>query len=106
MILLDNAIKYSSENTIIRVNGKQSPQGVSVEVIDQGIGIPKDEINKVTQRFYRVDKARSRTEGGTGLGLSIANWIVDEHHAGMIIESEEKKGTRITLNFDKGVEKK
>ena len=106
VILLDNAIKYSSENTIIRVNGKQSPQGVSVEVIDQGIGIPKDEINKVTQRFYRVDKARSRTEGGTGLGLSIANWIVDEHHAGMIIESEEKKGTRITLNFDKGVEKK
>ncbi|PKK87677.1 MAG: two-component sensor histidine kinase, partial [Candidatus Wallbacteria bacterium HGW-Wallbacteria-1] len=106
VILLDNAIKYSSENTIIRVIGKKTLQGVSVEVIDQGIGIPKDEISKVTQRFYRVDKARSRTEGGTGLGLSIANWIVDEHHAGMIIESEEKKGTRITLNFDKGVEKK
>ncbi|PKM58854.1 MAG: two-component sensor histidine kinase, partial [Firmicutes bacterium HGW-Firmicutes-4] len=106
VILLDNAIKYSSENTIIRVIGKKTLQGVSVEVIDQGIGIPKDEISKVTQRFYRVDKARSRTEGGTGLGLSIANWIVDGHHAGMIIESEEKKGTRITLNFDKGGEKK
>lgn len=106
VILLDNAIKYSGENTIIRIIGKQTLQGVAVEVIDQGIGIPKDEISKVTQRFYRVDKARSRTEGGTGLGLSIANWIVDEHHAGMIIESEEKKGTRIILNFDKGVEKK
>jgi signal transduction histidine kinase len=105
VILLDNAIKYSNENTIIRIIGKNTLQGVAVEVIDQGIGIPKDEVNKVTQRFYRVDKARSRTEGGTGLGLSIANWIVDEHHAGMIIESEEKKGTKITLNFDKGVKK-
>ena len=105
VILLDNAIKYSNENTIIRIIGKNTVQGITVEVIDQGIGIPKDEINKVTQRFYRVDKARSRTEGGTGLGLSIANWIVDEHHAGMIIESEEKKGTKITLNFDEGVKK-
>jgi Signal transduction histidine kinase len=104
VILLDNAIKYSGENTSIRLIGKKTLQGVSVAVIDQGIGIAKDQIEKVTQRFYRVDKARSRTEGGTGLGLSIANWIVDEHHAGMTIESEEKKGTKITLNFDKGVD--
>jgi signal transduction histidine kinase len=105
VILLDNAIKYSGENTVIHLTGKKSLQGIAVEVLDQGIGIPKEELGKVTQRFYRVDKARSRTEGGTGLGLSIANWIVDEHHAGMIIESEEKKGTKITLNFDKGGEK-
>lgn len=105
VILLDNAIKYSNKNTTIRVIGKNTISGVMVEVIDQGIGIPQDEINRVTQRFYRVDKARSRTEGGTGLGLSIANWIVDEHHAGMIIESEEKKGTKIILNFDRGGEK-
>lgn len=105
VILLDNAIKYSGENTVIHLTGKKTLQGIAVEVRDQGIGIPKEELGKVTQRFYRVDKARSRTEGGTGLGLSIANWIVDEHHAGMIIESEEKKGTKITLNFDKGGEK-
>lgn len=105
VILLDNAVKYSNKNTTIRVIGKNTIQGVVVEVIDQGIGIPQNEINKVTQRFYRVDKARSRTEGGTGLGLSIANWIVDEHHAGMIIESEEKKGTKIILNFNRGGEK-
>ncbi len=105
VILLDNAIKYSNKNTTIRVIGKNTISGVMVEVIDQGIGIPQDEINRVTQRFYRVDKARSRTEGGTGLGLSIANWIVNEHHAGMIIESEEKKGTKIILNFDRGGEK-
>ena len=107
VILLDNAIKYSSENTIIRVIGKNIPSESSRwKLSTRESGFPKIEIDKVTQRFYRVDKARSRTEGGTGLGLSIANWIVDEHHAGMIIESEDKKGTKITLNFDKGEEKK
>ncbi|MBC3889331.1 sensor histidine kinase [Acetobacterium paludosum] len=106
IILLDNAIKYSGEKTAIQVMAKKNYQGISVEVIDRGIGIPKDEIDKVTQRFYRVDKARSRTEGGTGLGLSIANWIVEGHHAGMIIESEENKGTKIILNFDEGEKKK
>ncbi|MBC3796686.1 sensor histidine kinase [Acetobacterium tundrae] len=106
IILLDNAIKYSGEKTAIQVMAKKTYQGISVEVIDRGIGIPKDEIDKVTQRFYRVDKARSRTEGGTGLGLSIANWIVEGHHAGMIIESEENNGTKIILNFDEGEKKK
>jgi len=106
IILLDNAIKYSGEKTAIQVMAKKTHQSISVEVVDRGMGIPKDEIDKVTQRFYRVDKARSRTEGGTGLGLSIANWIVDGHHAGMIIESEENNGTKIILNFDEGEKKK
>ena len=106
IILLDNAIKYSSEKTVIQLTGKKTHHGISVEVIDQGIGIPKDEIDRVTQRFYRVDKARSRTEGGTGLGLSIASWIVDEHQAGMIIESEENEGTKIILNFSEGGDNK
>ena len=106
IILLDNAIKYSGEKTVIQLTAKKTHHGLSVEVIDQGIGIPKDEINRVTQRFYRVDKARSRTEGGTGLGLSIASWIVDEHQAGMIIESEENEGTKIILNFSEGGDNK
>lgn len=100
IILLDNAIKYSSENTIIRIIAEKTVTGISIEVIDQGIGIPKEEIEKVTQRFYRVDKARSRSEGGTGLGLAIAKWIIDQHQGGLIIESEEKTGTRIILHFD------
>ena len=102
VILLDNAIKYSGENTIIRIIANHSLSGISVEVVDQGIGIPKEEIERVTQRFYRVDKARSRNEGGTGLGLAIAKWIIDQHQGGMIIESQEKIGSRIILNFDEG----
>lgn len=100
VILLDNAIKYSNENKPIQIVGKKNHQGIFVEVIDQGTGIPSDEIGRVFHRFYRVDKARSRTEGGTGLGLSIAKWIVDEHHGGIIIESEENQGTKVTLNFN------
>lgn len=105
VILFDNAIKYSNENQTIRIVGKKTIQGISVEVMDQGIGIPAEEIDRVFQRFYRVDKARSRTEGGTGLGLSIAKWIVDEHHGQINIESDENKGTKVTLNFNVDVEK-
>ncbi|KNZ43038.1 sensor histidine kinase [Acetobacterium bakii] len=103
VILLDNAIKYSNENTSIQILGKQDHLGITVEVMDQGIGIAPDEIDRVFQRFYRVDKARSKTEGGTGLGLAIAKWIVDEHHGGILIESEENKGTKIILHFNEEV---
>jgi len=100
VILFDNAIKYSNENQTIRIVGKKITPGICVEVTDQGIGIPANEIDHVFQRFYRVDKARSRTEGGTGLGLSIAKWIVDEHHGEISIKSEENKGTKVTLIFN------
>jgi len=105
VILLDNAIKYSNDNTPIQILGKQDHLGITVEVSDQGIGIAPDEIDRVFQRFYRVDKARSKTEGGTGLGLAIAKWIVDEHHGGILIESEENKGTKIILHFNEEVGK-
>jgi signal transduction histidine kinase len=99
VILLDNAIKYSNENTKIKIIGEKNLNGIKIRVIDQGIGIASEEIQRVFQRFYRVDKVRSRTEGGTGLGLSIAKWIIDEHKGGIIIESEENKGTSIIINF-------
>jgi len=105
VILLDNAIKYSNENTPIRILGKQDHLGITVEVSDQGIGIAPDEIDRIFQRFYRVDKARSRTEGGTGLGLAIAKWIVDEHHGGILVESKENKGTKVILHFNEEVGK-
>ncbi len=105
IILLDNAIKYSGDNTIIRIIASQNNLGIKVQVIDQGIGIPQAEIERVTQRFYRVDKARSRSEGGTGLGLAIAKWIIDQHQAAMVIESQEKIGTRISLHFNEGEKK-
>ncbi|MGV8906662.1 MAG: sensor histidine kinase [Acetobacterium sp.] len=100
VILVDNAIKYSNKNQPIRMVGKRTSQGIAIEVADQGIGIPANEIENIFGRFYRVDKARSRTESGTGLGLSIAKWIVDEHHGEIIIESEENKGTKVTVNFN------
>ena len=105
VILLDNAIKYSNENSLIRMVGKKTHQEITVDVIDQGIGIPADETDRVFGRFYRVDKARSRTEGGTGLGLSIAKWIVDENHGKITIESEENIGTKVTLHFNEELKK-
>ena len=105
VILLDNAIKYSGEQTIIRIMASQNAFGIDVTVVDQGMGIPQAEIERVTQRFYRVDKARSRNEGGTGLGLAIAKWIIDQHQAVMTIESPEKTGTRINLHFNEGEKK-
>ncbi|MDN5308324.1 MAG: two-component system, OmpR family, sensor histidine kinase CiaH [Eubacteriaceae bacterium] len=102
VILLDNAIKYSNEASMIKINAQMVNNGIQVQVIDQGIGIPEADIKKVTQRFYRVDKARSRTEGGTGLGLSIAKWIVEEHQGELRIESQENVGTTVTVVFNKG----
>jgi signal transduction histidine kinase len=76
---------------------------VKITVNDMGIGIPKDEIKKIFDRFYTVDKSRSKEKSGTGLGLSIAKWIVDMHHGTIGVESEEGKYTKITvfLNLDK-----
>jgi len=70
-----------------------------LEVNDTGIGIKKEEINKVFDRFYRGDKVRSREEGGTGLGLSIAKWIVDKHKGKILLTSEVGKGTRVKIYF-------
>ena len=94
-ILIDNAINYSSPNKVIRVLAKEIKNGALIEVIDQGIGISHKDLNRVFDRFYRADKARSREQGGTGLGLSIAKWIVDIHKGRIDIESKEQEGTKV-----------
>lgn len=94
-ILIDNAINYSSPNKVIRVLAKEVKNGALIEVIDQGIGISHKDLNRVFDRFYRADKARSREQGGTGLGLSIAKWIVDIHKGRIDIESKEQEGTKV-----------
>ncbi|MCQ6277750.1 cell wall metabolism sensor histidine kinase WalK [Bacillus sp. EB600] len=97
IILLDNAIKYSGENNKIQIIAKQSKHETILVVEDFGIGIPKEHVSDVFNRFYRVDKARSRENGGTGLGLSIAKRIISKYNGDIIIESQEGKGTKVTV---------
>ncbi|WP_129730509.1 HAMP domain-containing sensor histidine kinase [Ectobacillus funiculus] len=95
IILLDNAIKYSSDK--IEMFLEQNEDDVVIRVKDYGIGIPNKEIKHIFERFYRVDKARSRETGGTGLGLAIAKNIMKQHKGEIKIRSEEGKGTEVEL---------
>ncbi|QSX08058.1 sensor histidine kinase [Alkalibacter rhizosphaerae] len=97
IILLDNAIKYSLENTTITISTKEERGLYQLRFKDQGVGIPVEDLDKVYERFYRADKARSREMGGTGLGLSIAKWIADEHDWRLEISSEAGQGTMVRL---------
>ncbi|MBO9129465.1 ATP-binding protein [Bacillus sp. 165] len=97
IILLDNAVKYSSDT--IELFLEQHQNDVVIRVRDYGIGIPKEEIQHIFERFYRVDKARSRETGGTGLGLSIARNIIKQHQGNIHIQSEEGKGTEIQISL-------
>lgn len=99
LILLDNAVKYSVDEQVIRIMGKMRDQDLIIEVIDKGIGIPSEDLPYVFDRFYRVDKARSREKGGTGLGLAIAKTLVAKNGGEISIDSVEHEGTRITLKF-------
>lgn len=95
VVLLDNAMKYSSDAIEIDVGIDQ--ERVFFSVKDSGMGIPKEDLPQVFDRFFRVDKARNRETGGTGLGLSIAKRIVDAHEGEMQLESEEGKWTKVTV---------
>ncbi|HWI49394.1 MAG TPA: ATP-binding protein [Rummeliibacillus sp.] len=100
IILLDNAMKYSNER--IEVFLEKNDQSVIVCVKDYGIGIPENEMNQIFERFYRVDKARSRETGGTGLGLSIAKSIITQHNGEITINSKEGIGTEVKLLLPRG----
>lgn len=103
--LLDNAIKYGREGGTVGLTVDTSPQGgrwptrpgVVIAVSDQGPGIPRDHISRLTERFYRVDKGRSRAVGGTGLGLAIVKHIVNRHRGHLSIESEVGVGTTVSV---------
>ena len=99
LILLDNALKYSSRGGSIVIRAARAGDDAMVTVTDTGIGIGPDDVERVFDRFYRVDKARSRALGGAGLGLSIAREIVDAHHGTLKIESELGRGTTVTLRL-------
>ncbi|MDG0793929.1 cell wall metabolism sensor histidine kinase WalK [Cohnella ginsengisoli] len=94
VILMDNAFKYTSFTGRIQVSGEFRSHSVYLSVADTGCGIPKEDLPHVFERFYRGDKARSRSQGGTGLGLSIAKWIVEAHRGTIRIRSEIGLGTK------------
>lgn len=97
--LVENAIKYSNENSQITLTLSQNTQGVSVCVKDSGIGIPKEEQERVFERFYCVDKSRSKKLGGSGLGLSIVKHIAKIHNAKIELKSQLGVGTSICVEF-------
>lgn len=97
--LCDNAIKYNRDGGSVTVHVTQIQRHVHVTVKDTGIGIPADEQQRIFERFYRVDKSRSRAMGGTGLGLSIVKHGAQLHHANIDLHSEPGKGTTITIIF-------
>lgn len=99
--LLDNAIKYSYEKGIIKIIIRTEGKKVIIEVIDQGIGIPAESLSRLFERFYRVDKARSRQVGGTGLGLSIVKHIVESHRGRVQVRSQENRGSCFTVILPK-----
>ena len=99
VILLDNAIKYTEENDVIDVDIHNHEDKLHIVVKDTGIGISDEGLKHIFERFYREDKARSRSKGGTGLGLSIAHTIVKSHGGSIKLTHNKPKGTVVTVKI-------
>ena len=106
IILLDNAVKYSCERKEIHMAMAKNSRFVEILVQDFGEGIAKDDINKVFNRFYRVDKSRSRNKGGNGLGLAIANRLVEGYHGSLTVESVLGQGSIFKISLPLVIESK
>lgn len=97
-ILVENATKYTPVSGRIQLRVRtMDEEFASFEVTDQGMGIRKDDVEHVFERFYRADPARDRKNGGSGLGLSIADWIAKQHGGYLTVLSHEELGTRFTF---------
>ena len=97
--LVANAVAYSRDHSAVVVNTRATPSTVEVSVIDQGIGIPENEVERIFERFYRVDPARHRSTGGTGLGLSIVKHVAATHGGDVRVWSVEGQGSTFTLSL-------
>ncbi len=97
--LLENAVKFSYEGGVVECRGALDLDDVVVEVRDKGVGIPARDLERVFERFYRVDHGRSRSTGGTGLGLAIVRHVAQNHHGTVSVESREGEGATFTLRL-------
>lgn len=97
--LLDNAVKYSPAGSRIEVEARRNQQEICIHVRDQGMGIPSRHLPRLFERFYRVDKARSRNMGGTGLGLAIVKHIIQAHGGQVTVQSVQQRGSTFTLHL-------
>jgi hypothetical protein len=95
--LVENAVKYNRDHGKVRLTINADPYNFFISVEDTGVGIPQDSLDKIYDRFYRVDKSRSREVGGTGLGLSITKSIILQHHGAIDVQSILGEGTKFTV---------
>jgi signal transduction histidine kinase len=100
--LVDNAIKYSGQDTTVTIRTAAEPGGARIDVADNGAGIPADEIGRIFDRFYRVDKGRSRRQGGSGLGLAIVHDLVRSLGGTVEVRSDEGRGSTFTIRLPRG----
>ena len=99
--LLDNAVKYTPPGGGVHLSAREADKSLVISVTDTGLGIPKEHLSRIFERFYRVDRDRSRELGGTGLGLSIVKHIVEAHRGTVEAQSELGRGSTFTLTFPK-----
>ncbi len=97
--LLQNAVRYSDDNTQVTVTAQSLESHIEIAVKDEGVGIPRSDLARIFERFYRVDPARSRETGGTGLGLSIVRHTIENHGGRVLVESKPGSGSTFTLEF-------
>ena len=97
--LISNAIKYNRPGGQVWINVRETDKAMTIKVKDNGVGIPEDSLEHIFERFYRVDKGRSRKQGGTGLGLSIVKHIVQFYHGSIDVTSELDKGTEFFVKI-------
>ncbi|MGV8984577.1 sensor histidine kinase [Clostridium sp.] len=98
-VFIDNSIKYTPNGGTIILNSYIKKKNLMLEIMDTGIGIPKEDLPYIFNRFYRCDKSRAKESGGTGLGLSIAKWIIGKHNGSIVVESRPEIGTKITIRL-------
>jgi two-component system phosphate regulon sensor histidine kinase PhoR len=100
---IDNAIKYGKDSGKVTVSFEEQKKNYLISVEDDGPGIEKEHLNRIFERFYRVDKSRSRDTGGTGLGLAIVKHILNAHNSQITVSSKPGKGTRFSFSLTKGI---